>query len=1363
LISQNLLIMNTKLRLIVLFLGLFFIPQMVEAQDADNDGVTDDYDVDNNNDGFIDIATCASLSGAALPQSDAITWSKNNLKIFTIGNNTNGLGYQESGFQQEVYSKGEALTVLNGGSDFSFPATSWDPGTANTSIGKFANGTLDFESNYYRRTSSPRIAVLRTTTSDGFISNSSGSGVYIYPETAAQAGDYYTVNINFTVPVRSFSFDLIDIFDTLGNGAMNNYEVYVDGDLVAYLRGVFLGDDATGNLDLYDADDILKGTLFAGQNIEDTFGITSNSGINKVSIKHIVTSGELLIDTHEPHGLDTFAYSFVCVPPIDIDSDNDGIPNNVEIQTTIGYLAPSGTVNATGPYAGLWNNYGTGLTPVDTDGDGTPDYLDLDSDNDGTPDIQENGMSNSVSGSDSDNDGLDDVFEGGNINDGVDPNDEINNPSDLTILPDADGDLFSGGDLDYRDYFDINPPEEATLDFDGVDDHVIGQEVMSAFNESNTNGVTLMGWIKNDKPDSDTSTVFMFGEDNAIELKSQGSRFEFSGSFETATGSLKTSRFSRPHGLKQGIWRHVSFVVDFVNNNGSIYIDGKWVHTRNLGYPGGHDVVGFYSAVTPKTEKFMLGRENETSTRYYDGSIDEVRFFNKILSEAEIKDIVFQEIKNDAGQLKGTITPHQIGSKNWSDLEFYYPMTDISSSKVPDASNNNYHATLHNITTILPQTAPMPFVTKQDGNWHDKSTWLHGDVWALPGDEVSQNQSNSDEWNTWGVYHIRNSVNLTTSLSLANNSGALEGIHAMAVLVDEKDWFENDDVVFTIGNTTKDLQLNVSKYLDLNGIMDFMDDSQLIQGVESNLVTSSKGKILRRQEGTSNPYWYNYWSSPVGSLGATSLIDNNGTTHNTNNSDFSLQMLKDESGFNWTFTSGYTGSNNISTYWLYTFKNGKTYWDWEQISTTTPLAPGVGYTQKGTGTTAPEQQYIFEGKPNNGTILIDVLDVGGPGSVANSTKTEYLFGNPYASAINLHKFIDDNIGVIKGSIQLWQQWGGSSHNLKEYHGGYAQVNKTGSIRASQFISFYGNNTGGLEGTLVPTHYLPVGQGFIAEIEADGQVEFNNSQRIFIKESDANSSDDTGSLFSKSKTDKSSKSSNSKSVDEVDPMQRIRLEFNAVEGPQTRHELLLGFSSYTTNDYDYGYDSEKVAQSNNDLSLDLEGKHMNIQAYSSITNDKVVPLNFRSSGDNSFEIRVSELDHIEESQAVFLRDNLKGTYFNLRQDSAYGFSSEQGIFNDRFDIVFQNESQTLSTEASTFSENYMYFQNNTSTFFVKKLKNQIDKLSLVNMRGQIIMELKDISIDRLENGIQFNNIATGTYIVSMRTETNQVLTKKIVVN
>ena len=82
---------------------------------------------------------------------------------------------------------------------------------------------------------------------------------------------------------------------------------------------------------------------------------------------------------------------------IDLDSDNDGIPDNVEAQSTENYDAPSSTwADADGD--GLADQYdqndsgvpgSIGLIPPDTDGDGIRDFIDTDSDNDGYTDCEE--------------------------------------------------------------------------------------------------------------------------------------------------------------------------------------------------------------------------------------------------------------------------------------------------------------------------------------------------------------------------------------------------------------------------------------------------------------------------------------------------------------------------------------------------------------------------------------------------------------------------------------------------------------------------------------------------------------------------------------------------------------------------------------------------------------------------------------------------------------------------------------------------------------------------------------------------------------------------------------------------------------
>lgn len=109
---------------------------------------------------------------------------------------------------------------------------------------------------------------------------------------------------------------------------------------------------------------------------------------------------------------------------LDIDSDDDGIPDNIEGQSTAGYRLPVvGDTDGDG-IANTYDNFvgfgGSGIYVYDHDGDNIPDYRDLDTDADGQPDIIEgndfnlNGIADdnvTPTGLDTDGDGLDNRFD----------------------------------------------------------------------------------------------------------------------------------------------------------------------------------------------------------------------------------------------------------------------------------------------------------------------------------------------------------------------------------------------------------------------------------------------------------------------------------------------------------------------------------------------------------------------------------------------------------------------------------------------------------------------------------------------------------------------------------------------------------------------------------------------------------------------------------------------------------------------------------------------------------------------------------------------------------------------------------------
>jgi hypothetical protein len=1075
---------------------------------------------------------------------------------------------------------------------------------------------------------------------------------------------------------------------------------------------------------------------------------------------------------------------------LDLDNDNDGIPNVVELGLIDDNL--DGTVygDSTNPWIDL-NGNGMhdayeNITPIDTDGDGTPDFLDLDSDNDGIfdsveydglgdVDVTGDGLGDGSDYQDTISNVLNDDQDGDGILPLIDNNDDDSDAqsnadhgtlsyappidSDNDSIPDyldidsndASNDLTNGMDISgtiysaldsnndgvidgtvdadqdgILDAFDtdenlfgspLNLDDSFSLYFDGRNDYI--EEASNIIH--GLNKVTQMAWLKLDSDFDSTGAVagqtnFWIFIDNGRRLRVQINGNTFN------VGSVNA--------LNLNEWSHVAAVYDGLasDNNVSLYINGALVLSS--------DSVSGVILNDVNDEVFRIGRTpfDIGNQRYFKGEIDEVRVFNTNLSEQEIQRIVYQELDENENFNKGKIVPKEISTNSiGNNLLRYYKMDtfkdDILDDKVTPVIDQGSGAKLYNIKKIYPQTAPLPYKSVQDGEWTSNNSWQYGEVWDI--DDVTNLKP-------WSIVEINNDINLYESISnlgLIIQSGANLNIEGSQLI-------------------------NNTWYLELNGSLDLKEDAQLIQTNESDLVTSLSGKIKRKQEGNSSVYWYNYWSSPVGELEATPLTDNNGSTNNTSNSTYNLDMLKDQDGTDFLFTNQYHETGKVSRYWLYTYKNGVTYFDYESIDENSELSPGIGYTQKGTGTTETAQQYLFEGKPNNGTILVNVLDQGGNGSVPAVSKTDFLLGNPYASAIDIHQFIDDNNGVIDGTIQLWQQWSGSSHVLDEYNGGYAQVNKTGSIRAYQFVGINGDTNGEQNGTKTPTRYLPVGQGFMVEILNSGNVVFQNSQRVFIKEEDTDGSYNSGSVFFRG-TNATDGSVEKNANGEDNLMQKIRLEFNSVDGPATRRELLLGFSDDTSDDYDYGYEAKNVEDNNDDLNLILHNDLMTIQAYASITDDKIVPLNLKSSGNYNYTIKITETENISDNQEIYIKDNFTGEYFNLKNELPYEFSSEVGEFDSRFEIVFKNESESLSQLDETISSLQFYYAFNRNKIVVLN-PNNIDVIGLevYNILGQSVYNTNRI-YQGSYNEYTLPKITTGAYVVKIKTP-NSSLTKKIII-
>ncbi len=298
-------------------------------------------------------------------------------------------------------------------------------------------------------------------------------------------------------------------------------------------------------------------------------------------------------------------------------------------------------------------------------------------------------------------------------------------------------------------------------------------------------------------------------------------------------------------------------------------------------------------------------------------------------------------------------------------------------------------------------------------------------------------------------------------------------------------------------------------------------------------------------------------------------------------------------------------------------------------------------------------------------------------------------------ALDAIQFIDDNLpaagGITDGTILLWEQWDGNTHYLAYYEGGYGFINKTETERAYQHDNIPIDGGGG-QGIKRPTNYIPVGQSFFVQVIADGDIEFNNGQRIFIKESDVLADQlnggyaNNGSVFFRTSNTDNAESGTEETAAET---QILRLEFGVSSGAS--RSFVIGFSEDATDGYDYGLDGGLINDPpDDDMGSLLNGQQYVIQAFAPYTPDKEIDLVLHASGNYTYTLKSTEISNFPEDQDLFLRDNLNGGHFDLRSTEPYNFTSVAGSFTDRFQVIFQDPS-ALSTE-EFMSDNTLIYVN-----------------------------------------------------------------------
>lgn len=911
--------------------------------------------------------------------------------------------------------------------------------------------------------------------------------------------------------------------------------------------------------------------------------------------------------------------------------------------------------------------------------------------------------------------------------------------ADYRVMTETGSNLFTDYDFDGTEYITFGwAPEtvfERSVNFDPTNTDYIDIEDNL---DPNPSGFTLSCWIKRD---TNSGGKAILSKRDAAYTEGFDFKLTNGGNFQVRwrdSGGSSQSLISSVV-IPQNEWHHLA--VTYNGTTGTLYIDGIADTSSNLNPP------------VPNNQSFFIGAAGKNAPQaFFDGNIDEVRVWESALTATQLRYIMNQELSDNASFVSGeyfqnrSISPTKddVSTIPWTDLAGYYPMSTYTYTNTKDESGNGRQGSLKNLKTVDRQTAPLPYETTQGGDWDDPNTWLNGDVQTIPGTASIVDNTKSVDWNIVRTTHDI-IINDDSDLPSENNSNR----NVLALFVDSNEITLDGDNTAGTG-----FGLTVTHYLNLDGSIDLNGESQLIQTTGSDLEVASSGLLEKDQQGTADLYTYNYLSSPVGVSNITS-----------NNNSYTLPNVMRNgtlpaSPNNITFlSSGYDGSvsgTNISIadYWIWKFANqpDDDYSAWQHIRSTGTLLAGEGYTMKGPGSggISDDQNYAFLGKPNNADITLNI-----------TAGNDYLVGNPYASALDAEQFILDNgsqiagAGATTGTLYFWEHWGGGSHNLSDYLGGYGTYNLSGGTPSAVI----GTNdpdvgTGGTP-LKTPGRYIPVSQGFFVVGESTGTINFNNGQRVFQKEG-ANSvfmeANPTGN-----ETFVPGRSVSNPNDNVADTRMKIRLGYNSVN--TLRRQLLLTIDENASINKDWGYDGKLYETQMDDIYWMIEGEKHTIQGTNEILTETVLPLGVHTDSDGMNVITIDSMNNVPANFEIYVHDKELDIYHDLRA-SDYEFYMLGGQDLERLSIVFNPEALGIDENELTALD--IHFSNEIeSIVLINPTYKTIKSIDMLNILGQSIYSV-NVATNSEYAEYKVNNLSSGTYILQIKTDNGDTLSKKVLV-
>lgn len=405
--------------------------------------------------------------------------------------------------------------------------------------------------------------------------------------------------------------------------------------------------------------------------------------------------------------------------------------------------------------------------------------------------------------------------------------------------------------------------------------------------------------------------------------------------------------------------------------------------------------------------------------------------------------------------------------------------------------------------------------------------------------------------------------------------------------------------------------------------------------------------------------------------------------------------------------------NTLSNrFYQYLYTGTTTPTAYQSVTATTNFIGGKGYMIRAANDwplTATVFNGQFTGVPFNGYYT------------QNIGKGYNLLGNPYASPIDASKFLTDNSTLV-GALYFWTHTSPAS-------GGVYPVNNFASYTTL-------GGTASAAGGAVPNGIIQVGQGFYINAFDSGSASFKNSQRV-------NASAST-QFF---------KTSNNSSTGNESEKHRIWLNLN--DATNNYNQILLGYVNGATNGIDQYIDAEVLNKENtmlynviNDSEYVIQGKGL------PFANTDEIALGLKATTAGTYTISLENVDGLFTSQNVYVKDNMTKSIHNVKQ-APYQFVTTEGVFNNRFKVVFTNSA--LENNSSISDGDVIVFTQNEELKI--NASQEMSEVEVFDVLGRNIyynsnVDAKVLNISSIANRNQ-------ALLLKITFKSGQSVTKKVI--